>query len=85
MSFPGFTAEVSLHGTSGHYRRTGTLAQTDGASLQQLVVPSRYPGIHYCSPCYRESTGAWVRYCVFCPGGQLPDGCSESLLPCPRP
>jgi len=51
MTMPGFTAEVSLYPTSGHYRLVRTHGQADGAIHPgQLSIPPWPRPCYTCCP-----------------------------------
>jgi hypothetical protein len=49
MNIPGFSAEASLYGESGHYRTTGAHTHADGTI--QLASLYRHYGADKCSDC----------------------------------
>jgi len=61
MSFPGFTAEVSLYSTQRHYYRAVHAPQRSGAInpvlLSSLVQPAA------CEPCFGECQDACIPDC----------------------
>jgi hypothetical protein len=77
MNIPGFTAEATLYGESGHYRTAGEHTQADGD-----IQPAIYRNYWY-DRCYQECVGDCIpdpfsSYCenncdCYCQGG--PPGC----------
>ena len=49
MNIPGFRAEASLYGESGHYRMAGAHTQANGT-----IQPAAIRGNYWADRCYRE-------------------------------
>jgi hypothetical protein len=80
MMMPGFTAEVSLHGTSGRYRQSASGGGGTGAppGFAQLVSPQFapcHPGPGPCLPNHSSPTG-----CTSC--WQFADCTTGECHPC---
>jgi hypothetical protein len=65
LDTPGFTAEASLPGTSGHYHKLHSTDQAaNGMVLPQFswCYPSIYPGVNRCCYCNPWGENCTCRY-----------------------
>src|SRR5438874_249460 len=77
MAMPGFTAEVSLYQTSGHYR----MASVSAINAEGFVVPAQIKGKH-CTVQDSTCSSGWS--IEFCPDFN-PDNCIETGECCTPP